>query len=148
MMRYAVTGIPLFLILSFAVGCEQKTVVSGNVTYNGQPVEEGNIIFRPAGGAGQSFGTPIKNGIFSADKAQPGAYTAVIVGVKKLQFAMSSEEAARKAKENKAKLGHLAGQVAEAADYIPEDAEGNSKTVEITAGSQTIDFDVKGPPRT
>lgn len=129
-------------------GCEQKTAVSGKVTYNGQPVEKGNITFRPNGGTGRSFGAKIANGVFTADQARPGSYTAAVVGVKKIDFAMSSEEAARKANENKAKLGQLAGQVSEAADYIPEDAEGNGKTVEITAGSQTIDFDVKGPPRT
>jgi hypothetical protein len=33
------------------------------------------------------------------------------------------------------------------ADYIPEDAEGNSQTVEIESGANTLDFALKGPPR-
>jgi hypothetical protein len=136
------------LALTFVIGCSQKTSVSGKVTYNGEPVEKGMISFKPSGGTGRSFGAPIENGAYEVSEALPGAWTAVIVGVKKINFAMSSEEAARKANENKSASGALAGHVSEAADYIPEDAEGNSKTVEITAGSQTMDFDVKGPPRT
>jgi hypothetical protein len=131
-----------------SIGCAQNTEVTGKVTYNGQPVEKGSISFRPTGNAGRSFGAPIENGVYTAAQAQPGNWTAVIVGVKKIDFAKSSDEAVKKANEEKSTPSHLAGHVSEAADYIPEDAEGNGRTVEITSGSQTIDFDVKGPPRT
>lgn len=128
-------------------GCEQKTAISGKVTYNGEAVENGTISFRPVGNGGRSFGAQIKDGAFEVAEAQPGTWTAVIVGVNKIDFSMSSDEAARKANEKKTTPGHLKGHVSNAADYIPEDAEGNSKEVEIASGAQTLDFDVKGPPR-
>jgi hypothetical protein len=140
-------AIAIALTISALVGCQQETVVSGTVTYNGQPVEKGMVSFKPSGGTGQSFGAPIENGAYEAKQAKPGAWTAVIVGVKRIDFAMSSDEAAKKANEQKMAGSPLAGHVSEAADYIPENAEGNSKTVDITSGLQTIDFEVKGPPR-
>lgn len=137
----------LVVVGGLLVGCEQKTEISGKVTYNGEPVDKGSITFKPNGAGGRSFGAPITDGAYSADQAQPGNWTAIIIGVKKIDFAMSSEEAARKANESNATPDHLKGQVSEAADYIPEDADGNSKAIDIAAGKQTIDFDVKGPPR-
>jgi hypothetical protein len=138
----------LFLLsVSLLLGCGQKTSVSGKVTYNGEIVEKGMISFKPVGNTGRSFGSPIENGAYEVADAQSGKWTAVVIGVKKINFGMSSEEAARMANENKAP-GALAGHVSEAADYIPADAEGNSREVEITSGSQSIDFAITGPPRT
>jgi hypothetical protein len=140
----------MFVVLSgliLFVGCEQKTSVSGMVTYNGQPIENGAISFKPTGSTGRSFAGGITNGKYEIPEAQPGAWTAIIIGTKKIDFAMSSDEAAKRANELKASGSDMAGQVSELADYVPADAEGNSKQVEITAGSQTLDFDIKGPPR-
>lgn len=142
-LRLTLIGLLLFTLGS--VGCEQKTVVTGKVTYNGQPVEKGAISFRPSG-PGQSFGANIKDGAYEAPQAKPGSWMALIVGVREIDHSLSSGDAAKKAAENKTP-DHLAGHVSQAADYIAPDAEGNSKQVEITAGSQTLDFDLKGPPK-
>jgi hypothetical protein len=126
--------VPLLALLCFA-GCgADDTTVAGKVTYNGEPVEEGAITFRPADGKGQSFGAPIVNGEYFAEKGSPGKRTAVIVGVKKINFGMSSDEATRKADEAQAEGKAWGGHLSDPADYIAEDAEGNSQTVEIKAG--------------
>lgn len=128
-------------------GCGQKTSVSGTVTYNGQPIETGAISFKPTGPAGRSFAGRIENGKYAIEEAQTGTWTAVVIGTKKIDFSLSSDEATRKANELKSSESGMAGQVSELADYVPEDAEGNSKEVEITSGAQTLDFEIKGPPR-
>jgi hypothetical protein len=130
------------------VGCGAKdTRINGSVTYNGQPVERGAISFKPADGKGQSFGAQIVDGKYTATKASPGKKTAIVVGVKKMNFALSSEEATRKADEAQAAKKSWAGHLAEPADYIPENADGNSKAVDINPGDQTVNFEIKGPPR-
>jgi len=129
-------------------GCgEESTSISGAVTYNGQPVEEGAISFRPADGTGQSFGARIVDGRYATEKGSPGSKKVVVMGVKKIDFGMSSDEATRKADEATAAGKAWGGHLAEPADYIPEDAEGNSQVVEVKPGEQTLDFPIKGPPR-
>lgn len=142
----------LFMILLmlplWAAGCgESQTTISGKVTYNGQPIEAGTISFRPADGKGQVFAAEIVDGLYSIPNGKPGSRTVIIHGMKKVKLALSSEESARMAAEAQA-AGNTAGvHVSEAADYIPEDAEGNGQTVEIKGGEQTLDFAIAGPPR-
>jgi hypothetical protein len=131
-----------------AIGCgPTATTVSGTVTYNGEPVEQGAITFRPADGQGQSFGAQIVDGAYTTAAGSPGSRTAVVMGVKKIDFGMSSDEAMRKADEAQAAGKPWGGHLSEPADYIAEDAEGNSQTVEITPGHQTLNIEVKGPPK-
>lgn len=134
--------------IAISVGCGEKpTTITGKVTYNGEPVEAGAISFRPADGKGQVYATLIDNGVFSIPKAAPGSRVVEVRGTKKVNFGASHEEAARMAAERATANNPLAADVAEAADYIAPDAEGNSKTVEVAPGENTIDFDIKGPPR-
>ena len=129
-------------------GCgQQKSTVSGKITYNGQTVEMGTISFRPATGQGQVFAARIVDGQYTVPEAVPGSRTVSIRGLKKVKLALSSEESARAAADALA-AGNTSGvHMSESADYIPEDVEGNNQTVEISGGDQTLDFHVKGPPR-
>jgi hypothetical protein len=108
-------------------------------------VKQGFISFRPTDGTGQSFAAQIADGRYTVPKAVPGRRTAVITGVREVNFYSSSAESYKKAEEAR-KAGSLQADVAEAADYIAEDAEGNSKEVEIQPGDQTLDFAITGPP--
>lgn len=120
--------------------------VSGKITYNGEPVEDGFVSFRPADGMGQVFSAPIVNGEYKAAQAVPGSRVVSIHGTKKVKLALSSEESAKIAEEQAA-AGKGGLHMTEAADYIPDDAEGNNQTHEISSGEQTLNFDLKGPPR-
>ena len=139
----------LALAILCLLGCGQKdTTVSGKVTYNGKPIKAGTISFRPADGHGQVFAASIVNGAYAIAEAQPGKRMVAIRGTKRVRTALSEEESARLAAEAQAAGNKSGVHLGEAADYIPEDAEGNNKIVEIANGDQTFDFDVKGPPRT
>ena len=135
-------------LLVCIVGCGTKTTsVTGSVTYNGEPVEKGTISFRPMDGTGQTFGARITDGKYTAvERATSGTKTVVITGTKKINHYMSSEESYKKAEEAR-KAGKQWVDGMEPADYIAEDAEGNSKQVEILPGDQTIDFSITGAPR-
>jgi hypothetical protein len=136
----------LLLLALSAAGCDQNSgSISGTVTYNGEPVKMGTISFRPVGGAGQVFAGQITDGAYSIPKSTPGSRTVAIRGTKEVKWALSSEESARAAAEAQAAGKSL--HVGDAADYIPEDAEGNNQTIEISDGDQTLDFELKGPPR-
>jgi hypothetical protein len=138
----------VFVTLLGAAGCgEPAATVAGKVTYNGAPVEMGTISFRPADGNGQVYAARITDGAYAIPDATPGSRVVAIRGTKKVKLALSSEESARAAAEAQA-AGNTAGvHVAEAADYIPEDAEGNNQTIDVKAGDQTLNFDLKGAPR-
>lgn len=65
----------LTVFAGFAIGCggdegPATYPVTGNVTFDGAPVEEGRIQFTPVSGA-RSFAAEIKNGQFSLE-AEPG----------------------------------------------------------------------------
>lgn len=134
-------------IIVGSIGCQQSdTTVEGTVTYNGEPVKKGYISFRPTEGSGQSFAAPITDGRYRIAQGTPGKRTVVITGVKEINFYASSAESYKKAAEDRA-AGRFQADVAEAADYIAENAEGNSQEVEIKPGNQIIDFSLTGTPR-
>jgi hypothetical protein len=121
--------------------------VSGAVTYNGESVESGSISFQPAAGTGAGFGAQIVEGKYTVEKVRPGKYVALLRGVHKQLAPQSTEEAIRQYEEAKAAGRTTLDHFGQKADYIPEDAEGNSQTVEINSGANTLDFALKGPPR-
>jgi hypothetical protein len=128
-------------------GCEQRNSLTGAVTYNGDPVEKGAISFQPAGGAGTGFGATIVDGKYTVDKVLPGQYIASIRGVHVKLAPQSTEEAIKQYEAAKAAGKATLDHYGQPADYIAEDAEGNSKTVDIESGSDTLNFALKGPPR-
>ena len=126
------------LLLSLTLtGCDQKSAISGNITYNGTPVEIGYMTLNPVK-KGHAFSAPIARGQYKIADIQPGHYTAVAIGTRKINhYSTSAEAYASASKES--------GHVSEAADYIAQDADGNSKEVEVVRGEQTLDMAIKGP---
>ena len=69
-----VCWLPIWLSWLVAVGCgrlsdePERVTVSGTVTYQGQAVEDGRILFIPLEGTvGPSSGGPVRNGTYSID---------------------------------------------------------------------------------
>lgn len=119
-----------------ALGCsggDGSTALSGSVTYNGAPVESGSIVFTPEG-AGTTFGAQVVDGKYTAEKASIGKFTALVRADRANAGPMTREQAAQQTN-------------APPPNYIPETAEGNTRTIEITEVGQTIDFTITGPPR-
>ena len=77
------------VLMGTCVGCGGGgglVAVEGNVTFDGQPVEEGSIAFEPADGAGPSAGGTIQQGKYAlaADAGVlPGKKTVRITAVRK-----------------------------------------------------------------
>ncbi|QDU76280.1 hypothetical protein Pan97_33270 [Bremerella volcania] len=69
-MHYALKSMALLVVLGLLIplaGCggPREIVVKGTVTFEGEPVETGEIIFIPADGVGPVGAGPINNGEFS-----------------------------------------------------------------------------------
>jgi hypothetical protein len=135
------------LAVSLAGGCGSgSNTVTGEVTYEGQPVGGGFVTFLPADGKGPSVGGALENGRYTVENITPGPKVMKVEAVKAVKFARSSQEMADMAAARKAK-GDDSGMI-ERADVIPPDAEGNNAPVEIKAGAQTINIHLKKPAGT
>ncbi len=133
----------VLLALTFAAaivtGCRHSTTsVHGKVTYDGKPIGRGQITFSPAGGHGVVRSGPIAAGKYTVDNVPPGPKILQIIGVQKINFPKTHAEMAEAAKR-----GPPAAP--ETADEVPANAVGNGQTVEIAAGSQELNFDLKRP---
>jgi len=131
------------ILLLAVAGCGGSTAVSGSVSYEGEPVENGSITFVPADGIGPSSGSTITGGRYRVDDMAPGEKIVQIVGLKAVPFAQTTAELAQQAEEA-ARRGQVAAPAADAMQ-IPDDAEGNNAKVQVKSGKQTLDFDLKRP---
>jgi len=134
---------PLFaaiLAVSVLVGCKQssKTSINGNVTYEGAPIARGQITFAPADGHGKVCGQAIAAGKYGIENVPPGSKIVQIIGVKQVHFAKTHKEMADAANRD-------TDDEPERADEVPANAQGNNQTIEITAGVQELNFDLKKP---
>ncbi|HEV3418359.1 MAG TPA: hypothetical protein VG056_16160 [Pirellulales bacterium] len=125
-------------------GCGRSTSISGSVSYEGNAVGNGSIVFQPADGRGPTAGAAISDGRYQVESLMPGKKIVQIIAVKKINFAVSNEEMERQAKEN-ANRGDTTG-IVERADEIPADAVGNNREITVQPGTQTVDFELKRKP--
>ncbi len=134
--------LPLALVVSLIAGCGSGSAsISGEVTYNGEPVGKGLITFLSADGKGATAGGEIEDGHFAVDNVTPGPKVVKIEGVKEVPFARNTEDMAKRAVANKF-LGDGSGLI-DPADTIPPNAEGNNEKLDIQPGKQTRDFHLK-----
>jgi hypothetical protein len=136
--RYFHTAAFGVAVMLLCVGCsESAPSLSGTITYNGAPVADGYVRFSPAA-SGTSFAAKITGGKYQADKVYTGQYTVLVTANTSVAGPRTREEAAAQ---------RPGASTAAPAPAIPENAEGNGQTVEITGGAQTLDFALTGPPR-
>jgi hypothetical protein len=128
---YAIAG------ASLLVGCQQSDSLHGKVTYNGEAVKKGSITFLSADGEGSGFSAQVADGAYASDRLKLGKHIAIVRGVENAG-PVSKDESIKQRTTNPHGL---------ATDYIPEDAKGNSQSVDITGGAQNLDFVLEGPPR-
>lgn len=139
-------GVAFVLVVGLVAGCQPAgATVTGKVTYEGKSVDEGNITFTPADGKGKDAGGEIKDGSYEVKGVPPGPKVVRIIAVKKVNFASTSEEMQQKA-EAARKAGNHDGLV-DPADIIPENAEGNNAKIEVKAGLNKLDFNLKRPAK-
>jgi hypothetical protein len=123
--------LPLLALL--LAGCGRGAVVSGRVTYDGRPVENGFITFFPADGRGNTTGAEIVQGLYHIDRVPPGKKRILVRAAPR----PVTVPATRDDRE------HVRLVPPEAP--IPADAEGNNQVVEIAPGKQSLDLSLKRP---
>lgn len=137
-------GVLGLLALACLGGCGSKNgTVTGEVTYENEPIGEGYITFTPTDGQGTDAGGPITNGKYSVEKVPPGPKIVKIIATKKVNFASTSEEMQQKAAAAQ-RRGNYDGLV-DPADTIPENAEGNHAKIDIKDGANKHNFALKRP---
>jgi hypothetical protein len=123
------------LAAGLVVGCGGGAAtgdVSGTVSYEGTPVENGSIAFIPEDGNAPTAGAAISNGKFSATKVPVGAAKVQITG-------------AKDAKKQKMYDDPNAPLVMTSSELLPpkySDAKTTELRYEVKAGSQTKNFDL------
>jgi hypothetical protein len=132
------------VVALLAAGCgDSGATVSGEVSYDGQPVKSGYVSFTPADGKGPVAGGQITDGRYTAEKVPPGPKVVKVEASSGSgPSVQSSADMEKLSKEWKAKVGpdgiiHT--------ETVPQDAEGNNQKVDVKPGAQTLDFHLKKP---
>src|SRR6267142_6324038 len=95
--RLVAVGLAVLLV---GIGCSTGvSTVSGTVTYEGQPIQQGEITFTPADGVGPVVGSPIAAGMFTVSPIAPGRKVVQISELPTLEFPKSTEELAKAAQQ-------------------------------------------------
>jgi hypothetical protein len=81
LVRFAILGTAVLILASCDSG-PPTAEVSGNVTYDGKPIELGTISFFPRDGKGTTSGGPILNGAYTAKGVSFGEMDVKINGAK------------------------------------------------------------------
>lgn len=124
------------------VGCTQTTSVEGTATFNGQPIASGAISFRAADGRGPSFGAEIVDGKYQVEKVTGGEKIAILSAIDESKVVKSRADAERIMSEARAAGRDPSKAIPDSVDMFNAEAEGNSRTVEIVDGAQTLDFEI------
>jgi hypothetical protein len=127
---HAVRAVVFFLLTAALAGCGGAELgeVSGNVSYDGAPIEEGAISFIPTDGKGPSGGAMIKGGKYTAKN--------VALGLCKVSIS-SGKVSSQKADDMK---GPTSPKIIE---LVPSKYNKSTELqFDVKAGSQTKDFDL------
>jgi hypothetical protein len=142
-MRQSVVVLIACLLL---VGCTKpagNAVVSGKVTYKGQPVNGASLTFNPASGTGNPVLIPVtQEGTFRSSGLIPGDYKISIQGAS--TTGMPSTKGMDPAKAAQAQ-GKLAGQEVKPTIPFPEKyklPQTTPLTRTIKGGEQTLDLEL------
>lgn len=135
-MPYRAGTVCLALLAGCVLGCGRSSSVHGVVTFEGDSVKNGAIIFLPADGKGPSAGGKIVDGAYRVDGLTAGKKTVQITAGADYSGPKIDPEELAQAKKKAAPPKQL---------VIPNDAIGNNAEVEIKSGDQSLDFNLTKP---
>jgi hypothetical protein len=131
----------LALLTPLAAGCNGESSVHGTVTYEGEPIEAGQVLFLPADGKGPSAGGTIVRGKYAIDNLTPGAKTVQIVATREATAPVTSlDDIVARGPKGPAAANPPS-------NLVPSNAEGNNASVEIKPGKNVLDFNLRKPAR-
>ena len=118
----------------FQAGCDQGPpvgTITGAVTFDGQPVKDGHVLFTPADGMGQTGGAAIHEGKFQAEKVPVG----------KMKVELHGNKVVGKRKSYDTPESPWEDDVAE---LLPTKYNSKSDlTLEVKKGNQDVKYDLK-----
>jgi len=135
MSTHSLKALGALLAIVVLVGCGSRSGldlhrVTGKVTFDGEPVKDGRILFRATDGDQRAFSGPIENGLYKLE-ARPGKMRGEITASRIVPGKFDTSNPGEKVP-----IGEM---------YIP--ARYNSKTeltTEVKPGSNTADFALIG----
>ncbi len=125
---------PVMLVIIFG-GCLSKSTgtVSGDVTFNGKPLEKGLITFSPTGNKGGTAGGDIVAGKFEVKNLVPAPYQVAVEAVPaEIKIVQPGSP------ESKRTLTDA--EIRAMIDPLPADTTGKQQSMEVKGGKQTLDF--------
>jgi hypothetical protein len=125
------------IALGFCIGCGGSlATVEGNVTFDGQPIEQGSIVFEPADGKGPVAGGNIQNGKYRLGPESKLAPGNKIVRISATRATGKKIPAGPPAPDN--------AMVDEVQQYIPANYNENSTlAVQLVPGNGTENFELR-----
>ena len=120
------------LAATMIVGCRPSGLdtqpVSGKVTFDGQPIQEGRILFRGTGSDSRAFSAEIKNGQYQME-ALAGKVRVEVIASRPVPGKFDESNPGEKVP-----VGEM---------YIPARYNSQSElTAEVTAGNNELNFDL------
>jgi hypothetical protein len=137
---HALAFVGLLFLSAGLPGCSPSTVtVKGDVTFDGQLVEEGTIRFFPVEGQGPTTGGAIVRGRYEVKGVPLGPQRVEFTATEPLREVPPLPVApSRSAQEARMRvLARIPRQL------IPPDAEGNLQVIEVQGGVQVVNFGLK-----
>ncbi|MFG0333867.1 MAG: hypothetical protein ACF8TS_10940 [Maioricimonas sp. JB049] len=136
-MRQLLTLSALGLFTLYGCGGSEtvhRVPVSGTVTLGGDPLPEGEIVLRPAGGTGATDGGQIKDGKFQFD-ATPGAKTVEITAWREIPGSQEQLESGESGSSREQYVPQEYNEKTTLTADIPEAGLENPLTFELNSGS-------------
>jgi hypothetical protein len=135
----------LALLAALAAGCGRPSAnLSGEVTYDGRPVESGTITFLPADGKGPTAGATVTDGRYAVRRVVPGPKTVTVRAFPAGATSHSPDDMAKAAAAAKAQGNRPV--VNAPVELIPADAGGNNASIDVAPGNRVLDFHLEKPP--
>ncbi|WP_020472586.1 hypothetical protein [Zavarzinella formosa] len=121
----------LLAAIGLTAGCDGGgSKVTGKVTFDGNPIENGSIVFVEAGGKGRPEGAPIKNGEYSITVPH-GSYKVQVTAEKMTTVkSLPTTGGGKTASE-------------EMRNYIPARYQGEKTELTATVDGKPVNFDLK-----
>jgi hypothetical protein len=121
----------MVLVVPVTFGCgDGRAVVSGRITFNGEPVSRGAITLVPTDGKGQTSGSPIEGGTYRIPGVAPGEKAVQIIAV---------YSKGRKKEDDGSEIEAMG-------DLLPASwGPGSAERLTVTAPSTAKDYAIEGP---
>jgi len=113
--------------------------VSGEVTFNGKPLEKGEITFSPTGNKGGTAGGEVALGKYMVEGIVPGQYQVSVMAVPELKIVGPNDPEAKRTLSD--------AEIRAMIDPLPPDTKGKEQTHEVKGGKQKLDFKLESKSR-